>query len=209
MICWLSATPVVSPAAGMTVAAPPRRGAECRPVLVDVDAIVAGTIDGKRGVRRIDLDRLAARQRLQVEGGMPPGDPELRVVGIERREVDLRAAAGADERLAARSGSRSWRRRRRKGSRRRPAPCSPAPALQSSAPGRQKDTAPSMKRSRGGVGPLRESFCAYTGRGPGPSPASANRNARTIGWMRLEIIVGNLRVPPQRAAPTRSNPGWP
>jgi hypothetical protein len=34
--------------------------------------------------------------------------------------------------------------------------------------------------------------------GLGPSPASANRHARTVGRMRLEIIVGSLLGGPQR-----------
>src|SRR5207245_1254175 len=57
---------------------------------------------------------------------------------------------------------------------------------QSSAPGRQKETSPSVKLSRGGVGPASRGIAAAA---PGTRPATATRSARAVVASRFHPMV--------------------
>jgi hypothetical protein len=54
-------------------------------------------LDRERGVRRVDLDRLAGLAAAQVERQPAPGEPQLNEIGLEARERELGLLAGAHE----------------------------------------------------------------------------------------------------------------
>ena len=72
-------------------------GREGGAVLVDVDAVVAGALDGEGAVRRVDLDRLALRETARVDRGVAARQLELLKVGLEGLDTQLGSGAGAQE----------------------------------------------------------------------------------------------------------------
>src|SRR5262249_29884528 len=71
---------------------------ERRAVIVDVGAVVAGTIDREGTVRRVDLHALPFGHPLEVEGRLARWNLELQEAGLERLETDLGPRPGPHER---------------------------------------------------------------------------------------------------------------
>ena len=67
-------------------------------LLVDVDAVVAGLVDDRGEMRRVDLDRVAALEAAEVDRRVPGGDLQLQEIRLDGVESEIGLAAGAHER---------------------------------------------------------------------------------------------------------------
>src|SRR5262249_28820041 len=73
-------------------------GDERRSIPADIDAIVAGVVDGEGRVRRVDLHDPAGFERTKIERNVTGGHFELQVFGILVHHSERRIGPTADER---------------------------------------------------------------------------------------------------------------